>query len=177
MGERTHYNELGSLFLPSQGLHSLETRGGRCSRAAGLGQELEQIHLCADILGSKEMTPLSIPVPHTAAGSLPQPAACLAEPHPHSPHHTLTALDRHTGISAQCQLQVQPPGNLFCRSWKFRPSWCHGMGRERLTCSKPLAGPCRAGLGAMAEGSSLLWASLGAKAWAETSCGRKVTSL
>lgn len=72
---------------------------GRCSRAAGLGRELEQIHLCGDILGTEEMTPLATPVLQTGAGSLPQPIVI-----PTAPPSMLTALDTDTGILAQCQL-------------------------------------------------------------------------
>lgn len=92
--------------------------------------------------------------------------------HPRGPPCTLVTPDRHGSSSARCQLRVQPPGNLFCNSWKFRPSRCRGTGKgeadlHQTSQQDPSKRDQDQGQGPPLAASPLSWALLGAKAWAE----------
>lgn len=142
---------------------------------------MEQIHLCADMLGTEEMTSLAIPVLQTAEGSLPQPMACPGQlnpiaiptaPHTRSQHHT-----------ARWHLGTVPAPSAATRELVLQElemqaqlvPW-DGQGEADLlqTPGRTLQSRTRCyGQGITLAASSLLWAPLGAKAWAEPRCGRK----
>lgn len=110
------------------------------------------------MLGTEEMTSLAIPVLQTAEESLPQPMACPGQlnpiaiptaPHTRSQHHTARW---HLGTVPAPSAATR---ELVLQELEIQAQLVPWDGQGEADLLQTLAGPCRAGLGAMAKAS--LW--------------------